>query len=76
LSKPVVVAEYVIIGDMDGNLHFLGKRFGQIKARIFIDSNGISITPVVDQKNNLLYLLTNSGRLIAVNYVTSSYNNR
>ena len=76
LSKPVVVAEHVIIGDMDGNLHFLGKRFGQIKARIFIDSNGISITPVVDQNNNLLYLLTNSGRLIAVNYVTSSYNNR
>jgi len=76
LSKPIVTNEHVIVTDLDGNLHFIGKRFGQIKARLFIDQSGISITPVIDQKNNILYLLTNSGRLVAVNYVTGSYHSR
>lgn len=76
LSKPIVTNEHVIVTDLDGNLHFIGKRFGQIKSRLLIDQSGISVTPVIDQKNHILYLTTNSGRLVAVSYVTGSYNNR
>jgi outer membrane protein assembly factor BamB len=76
LSKPVIIDNYIVISDMDGNLHFFDKHFGRIKARLSLDSKGIFISPIVDLNNKILYILTNSGRLIAVKYVTSSHNSR
>ena len=34
LSKPVIFNNYIVIGDLDGNLHFLDQKFGAIKARV------------------------------------------
>ncbi len=62
LSKPIVFDKYLVIGDQDGNLHFLDKLYGYTKGRVFLDSSGISISPLVINKNKL-YVLTNNGSL-------------
>jgi outer membrane protein assembly factor BamB len=74
LSKPVIINNCVVVGDMDGNLYFLNKRFGNIKVKKFIDSAGISIPPI--EVDNILYILTNSGRLMAVKHGPNNYYNR
>lgn len=62
LSKPVIFNNYLVIGDQDGNLHFLDKLYGYIKGRVFLDTSGISISPLVVNENQL-YVLTNNGYL-------------
>jgi len=62
LSKPVIFNNYIVVADQDGNLHFLDKSYGYIKGRVFVDSSGVSIAPLVNNKNQL-YVLSNSGYL-------------
>lgn len=72
LSKPVIINNYILLTDLDGYIHFLDKHSGKIKARILVDNKGVSITPVVDLMHKILYVLTNSGRLLAIKYVTNN----
>jgi outer membrane protein assembly factor BamB len=62
LSKPIIFNKYLVVGDQDGNLHFLDQLYGYIKGRLFLDSSGISISPLIINKNQL-YVLTNNGYL-------------
>ena len=74
LSKPVIIDNCIVVGDIDGNLFFLNKRFGNIKVSTFIDKSGISIPPVTD--NNIMYILNNNGNLMAVKHGPNNYYNR
>jgi outer membrane protein assembly factor BamB len=62
LSAPAVMGNYVVVGDGQGYLHWLGKQDGHFAARVSIGS-AIYASPVVE--NNVLYALNKNGYLAA-----------
>jgi outer membrane protein assembly factor BamB len=62
ISAPAIMGNYVVVGDAEGYLHWLGKRDGHFAARVSIGSS-IYAAPVVE--NNVLYALNNNGYLAA-----------
>ena len=62
VSGPASMGNYVVVGDSQGYLHWLGKTDGHFAAREFAGS-AIYATPVAE--NNVLYALTNNGYLMA-----------
>jgi outer membrane protein assembly factor BamB len=67
VSPPAVMGNYVVVGDAEGYLHWLGKRDGHFAGREFA-GNTIMAAPIVE--NNVLYALTSNGSLVA--YTLSS----
>lgn len=66
VSGPANMGNYVVVGDAQGYLHWLGKADGHFAARVKV-SSAVYAAPVVD--NNVLYVLANNGNLRA--YVLS-----
>ena len=64
LNGPQVLSDYVVVGDYDGYLHFLNRSDGEFAARKRIDRGSISGTMVSD--GDTLYVLADSGRLVAL----------
>ena len=63
LTAPVVISNYVAVGDFEGYIHLLNQVDGQYVGRAKVDSDGLRALPqVVD---NWLYAFGNSGELIA-----------
>lgn len=62
VSGPATMENYVVVGDAEGYLHWLGKSDGHFAGRVSLGS-AIYAAPIV--KNNVLYALTNSGYLAA-----------
>ncbi len=63
LTAPVVISNYVAVGDFEGYIHLLNQVDGQYVGRAKVDSDGLRAPPqVVD---NWLYAFGNSGELIA-----------
>ncbi|WP_440053843.1 outer membrane protein assembly factor BamB [Pseudoalteromonas sp. T1lg65] len=64
LTAPTAAGDYVVVGDQEGNLHWLNKANGELVSRTEMDSSGFYIEPiVVDGK---LYTYTRDGELSAV----------
>ncbi|TKB47211.1 outer membrane protein assembly factor BamB [Thalassotalea mangrovi] len=57
----VSIGDYVVIGDLEGYLHWLNKTDGSIVARHRVDSSAIYVTPVVDE--GLIYAQSRDGEL-------------
>jgi outer membrane protein assembly factor BamB len=65
LSTPVIInGRYVVVGDFEGYLHWLDATDGRLVGRVQTDDEGIAAAPVV--RDNILYVLSNSGRLSAL----------
>jgi outer membrane protein assembly factor BamB len=64
VSGPVVIDDYVVVGDFEGYLHWLNQETGEIVARHEVDSSGIHSTPTVD--DNILYSQARNGDLQAI----------
>lgn len=64
LTTPVPVRDYLVVGDMEGYLHFLSKEDGSIAARIQIDDTAIEAPPVVFA--DVVYAYSVGGTLAAV----------
>jgi outer membrane protein assembly factor BamB len=64
LTKPAIVDKYLVIGDDDGNIHWLEKSTGRIAGRSELDRDGIDAMPIVH--NNTVYVLGCGGALIAL----------
>ncbi|VVC76314.1 Outer membrane protein assembly factor BamB [Aquicella siphonis] len=62
ISGPAAMGNYVVVGDAQGYLHWLGKQDGHFAGRVSLGSS-IYAAPIVE--NNVLYALTNSGYLAA-----------
>jgi len=62
VSGPALMGNYIVIGDAEGYLHWLGKRDGHFAARVHLGS-AIYTAPIVE--NNIIYTLTNNGYLAA-----------
>ena len=63
-TAPVIMDDSIVIGDLEGYLHWLDKASGEIQERINIGKSKISSTPLV--LNNSIYVLTDSGDLVSV----------
>jgi outer membrane protein assembly factor BamB len=63
LTAPVVVGDYVIVGDFEGYAHWISRDDGRFVARTQISKSAIRSKPVV--KNGIVYILANDGELTA-----------
>ena len=63
-TAPVIMDDSIVIGDLEGYLHWLDKTSGEIQERINIGKSKISNAPLV--LNNSIYVLTDSGNLVSV----------
>lgn len=63
LTAPVAFGEYVVVGDLEGYLHFLGARSGALAARVRIDDAPIVMRPYVT--GGTLYAQSSGGTLAA-----------
>ena len=63
-TAPVIMDDSIVIGDLEGYLHWLDKTSGEIQERINIGKSKISSAPLV--LNNSIYVLTDSGDLVSV----------
>ncbi len=64
LSAPVSYADSVVVGDYEGQLHWISKDDGAIIARHQVDENGVRVAPLV--RDGVLYSRSKSGRLEAL----------
>ena len=63
-TAPVIMGDSIVIGDLEGYLHWLDKTSGETQERINIGKSKISNVPLV--LNNSIYVLTDSGDLVSV----------
>jgi outer membrane protein assembly factor BamB len=63
-TAPVIMDDSIVIGDLEGYLHWLDKATGETQERIRISKSKISNAPLV--LNNSIYVLTDSGDLVSV----------
>jgi len=63
-TAPVIMGDSIVIGDLEGYVHWLARATGETQQRLKISSGKISNTPLVI--NNSIYILTDKGDLISV----------
>jgi len=64
LTAPLSYGDYVVVGDFEGQLHWLAKSDGHIVARYQIDKRGVGIAPLV--AGDVLYSRSKQGKLEAL----------
>jgi len=64
VTGPVVVDNYVVVGDFEGYLHWLNQESGEIVARHEVDGSGIHSTPTV--VDDVIYTQSRDGDLQAI----------
>ncbi|HHJ80597.1 MAG TPA: outer membrane protein assembly factor BamB [Candidatus Tenderia electrophaga] len=64
LSAPVGYADSIVVGDFEGQLHWISKDSGAITARYQVDDAGVRVAPLV--RDGILYSRSKSGRLEAL----------
>lgn len=64
LTAPVIVASNVIVGDLEGYVHWLSRNDGRFVSRLKIADSAIRSKPVV--KNDIVYVIANDGTLTAL----------
>ncbi len=64
VTAPVVIDDYLMVGDFEGYTHWLSKHDGHFVARVQTDGAGILATPLV--AGDTAYVLHRSGELAAL----------
>ena len=64
VTGPVIVDNYVVVGDYEGYLHWISQDTGEIVARHEVDSSGIHSTPTV--ADGIIYTQARDGTLQAI----------
>lgn len=64
VSPPAVFGRYVVVGDLDGYVHWLRTDDGQFAARVRVDSDGIIAAPVAT--SFAVYVYGSGGELAAL----------
>ena len=67
VSPPAVFDQFVVVGDLDGYVHWLRKDDGQFAARVRVDSDGIIAAPVAT--SFAVYVYSSGGELAALQVV-------
>lgn len=66
ITGPAILGDRIVVGDLEGYLHWLDKATGDITARTQIDSDAILTQPIVS--NNILFAYSSGGTLSAYTY--------
>ena len=64
LTRPAFYGNYVVVGDMEGYLHWLDSDIGSFVARERVGKNGFAAAPLT--VGTTLYVLTHDGKLTAL----------
>ena len=64
LTAPVVVDNYVVVGDFEGYIHVLSTQDGELIGREKVDGDGFHVQPLADA--GTLYFYSNGGDLSAL----------
>jgi outer membrane protein assembly factor BamB len=64
ITAPVIVGDYVIVGDLEGYVHWLSREDGRFVARMRISSDAIRSKPVVG--DSLVYISAIDGTVSAI----------
>ena len=64
LTGPAVVGNFVVVGDLEGYLHWLDKATGELRGRLQSGRQAISSAPLADA--GVVYALDSGGRLSAM----------
>jgi outer membrane protein assembly factor BamB len=67
VSPPAVFGEFVVVGDLEGYVHWLRKDDGQFAARVRVDNDGIVAAPVATPF--AVYVYGSGGELAALQIV-------
>jgi outer membrane protein assembly factor BamB len=65
LSAPLATKDYVVVGDFEGQVHFLKFEDGSFAARIATDGGGIAAAPKLIEDNKVL-VQTRKGGIYAI----------
>jgi outer membrane protein assembly factor BamB len=68
LTAPVPFGSSVVVGDLDGYVHWFDPQTGAPQARVRADSSRISAAPLV--VNDIIYVQSDDGELVAYRAVT------
>lgn len=63
LTAPVVVGENVIVGDLEGYVHWLSRKNGHFTARVKVTDSAIRSKPVIS--DDLVFIMAADGQLTA-----------
>jgi len=66
ITGPAILGDKVIVGDLEGYLHWLDKETGDFAARIEVEEAPILTKPIV--ANGILFAYSSGGRLAAYTY--------
>lgn len=64
MTAPVILGDYVVVGDVEGYLYWLDRTDGTIKAMQQLDSSGLYAAPLVE--GDTLYVQSRDGKLYAL----------
>ncbi len=64
VTAPAIVGDYIVVGDLEGYLHWLARSDGRFVARQELNDVPITSQPVV--ANGILYVMSSDGRLTAI----------
>ncbi len=64
LTDPLAYSNYIFVGDFQGFVHVIAQSDGRLVARRRVDSSAIQ--PTLSQVDGIVYLLTKSGKLVAL----------
>ena len=64
LSAPAIVGEYIVVGDFEGYLHWLGSEDGRLVGRVRVGKSAISTSPIV--VDGVAYVYADGGEMAAV----------
>lgn len=67
VSPPAVFGQFVVVGDLEGYVHWLRKDDGQFAARVRVDSDGIVAAPIATPF--AIYVYGSGGELAALQIV-------
>jgi outer membrane protein assembly factor BamB len=68
LTAPTPYGSFVVVGDLEGYVHFFDAASGEIRARVQADSSRINSAPLV--VSNRLYVTTDGGEIVALRDAT------
>lgn len=64
LSGPAILGDYVVVGDLEGYVHWMRRQDGQFVARVRVGESPIRVAPVASQ--GVLYVYGSGGVLAAL----------
>jgi len=74
VTGPAILGDKIIVGDLEGYLHWLDKETGDFAARIEVEDTPILTKPIVS--NGMLFAYSSGGRLAAFTYANNEVTGR